>query len=142
VSQVVLDDHLSSRDVFVPLTRWTTVRFLREVRPDEVIKDERVPTVLQSLPRPTFVTIDGWFWDRTRRDPRYCIVYVAVREDEQREVPVLLRRLFRLPDFRTRAARMGKIVRVSRERVVWWQTDDARQHTALWSTSTSRRTHR
>jgi hypothetical protein len=129
VTAVVLDDQLSSPLVRDPLTRWTTVRFLREIRPREVIKDERVPAILWTLRGPTFVTIDDWFWDRRRCDARYCIVYIALREDEQEDAPDLLRRLFRHPDFRTRALRMGKVVRISRERMVWWQRGDDRQHT-------------
>lgn len=132
MTTVVLDDQLSAPLVRDPLVRWTRARFLREIRPQEVIKDERVPAILRTLRGPTFVTIDNWFWDRRRRDAGYCIVYVALREDEQEDVAKLLRRLFRHPEFRTRALRMGKVVRVSRERVVWWQRGDDRQHAADW----------
>lgn len=129
----MLDDQLSSSFVYTPLARWATVQFLREIRPREVVKDERVPEILWTQRQPTFVTIDDWFWDRSRRDPRYCIVYVALREDEQQDVPALLRRMFRLAEFRTRAARMGTVIRLSRERAVWWQLGDERQHTKAWA---------
>ncbi|MHB8575305.1 MAG: hypothetical protein ACYDCQ_08235 [Dehalococcoidia bacterium] len=132
MTAIVLDDHLSSPDVRGPLASWTTVQFLREVRPQEVIKDERVPAILRTLQRPTFVTIDDWFWNRNRRAAHYCIVYIALREDEQQDLPALLRRLFRHAQFRTRALRMGKVIRVSRERVMWWQLGDERQRTSNW----------
>jgi hypothetical protein len=116
VSQFVLDDQLDPADVGDQIRRWTTVRFLRELRPGQVIKDERVPAVLRT---PTFISIDRGFWKRNRCDPRYCILYFALRADEQGEIPALLRRLLRLPEFRTRAARMGKVAWVSRNRVRW-----------------------
>ncbi len=132
MSLFVLDDHLSPEVVRDPLLRWSTARFLRDVRPSEVIKDERVPSILRMLRTPTFVTIDEGFRNQARRDHRYCILYFALREDEQRDIPALLRRLLRLPEFHTRAARMGKVARVSRDRVIWWQLGDERPFTVHW----------
>jgi hypothetical protein len=133
VSQFVLDDQLDREDVRDPIVRWSTARFLREFRPGEVIKDDRARSILRSLRTPTFVTIDDGFWNQTYRDRRYCILHFALRADEQRDIPALLRRLLRLPEFRTRAARMGKVARVSRERVIWWQLGDQHQRTWDWA---------
>ena len=47
MSQIVLDDQLFDVEVLVPLARWITVQRLRELRPSEVIKDERVPALLR-----------------------------------------------------------------------------------------------
>ena len=57
MSQIVLDDQLFDLEVLLPIARWITVRRLRDVRPSEVIKDERVPMLLRQLRQPTFVTI-------------------------------------------------------------------------------------
>ena len=59
MSQIILDDQLFDLEVLVPIARWITVQRLRDLRPGEVIKDERVPALLRQLPRPTFVTIDN-----------------------------------------------------------------------------------
>jgi hypothetical protein len=45
-----------------------------------------------------------------------------------REIAPLLRRLLRLSAFQTRAARMGKIVRVSSEHVSYYQVNDSQPH--------------
>jgi hypothetical protein len=119
VSRFVLDDQLDPDEVRAPIVRWATARFLREIRPGDVIKDDRVPTILRTLRTPTFITIDSGFWSRKGRDRRYCILCFALRADEQGELPSLLRRLLRLPEFRTRAARMGKVAWVSRDHVSW-----------------------
>ena len=140
MSQFVLDDQLHPEEVRDSIARWSTARFLRDFRPDEVIKDERVPDILRTLRTPSLVTIDDWFWSRTRRDRRYCILYFALRKDEQANIPLLLRRLLRLPEFRTRAARMGKVARVSLDHVTWWQMGDENRYIVQWRAPRARRT--
>lgn len=61
MSQVILDDQLFDEEVLIPIARWTTVQRLRNLRPSEVIKDERVPVILREIAQPTFVTIDMGF---------------------------------------------------------------------------------
>jgi hypothetical protein len=83
MSQIILDDQLFDVEVLVPLARWITVQRLRELRPNEVIKDDRVPVLLRELRQPTFVTIDMGFWNRDLRDPKYSILCFPLRNDEQ-----------------------------------------------------------
>ena len=135
MSLFVLDDHLDVATIRNPLLRWTTTRYMRDIRPGEVVEDERVLAVLRTLRTPTFVTIDDWFWSRRHCDRRYCILYLALRAKEQHDTPELLRRLLRLPEFRTRAARMGKVAWVSRDHVSWWQVGDETEHSVQWPTA-------
>jgi hypothetical protein len=72
MSQIILDDQLFDLEVLVPLARWTTIQRLRDLRPGEVIKDDRVPVLSRQLRQPTFVTIDLGFWDKGLQDPKYC----------------------------------------------------------------------
>jgi len=89
VSQYIVDDELDPERVTRVLVRWTTVQRLSALRPGQVIKDERVPQLLSQPKWPTFVTIDGGFWDRTFCDERYCLLYFALREDEQGDPPLV-----------------------------------------------------
>ncbi len=132
MSQIILDDQLFDVEVLVPLARWITVQRLRDLRPNEVIKDERVPLLLRELRQPSFVTIDMGFWDRDLRDPRYCILCFPLRNDEQHQLPERLYRLFQLPEFHTKAARMGKVVRVGPERIDYWGLGDEQMHRFRW----------
>ena len=129
MSRFILDDHLRADRVRDPILRWATAQYIRDVRPGEVVKDDRILMVLRALQTPTFLTLDDWFENPVRRDPRYCILYFALRHDEQGDIPTLLRRLLRLPEFRTRAARTGKVARVSCDHVSWWQIGDEREYT-------------
>jgi hypothetical protein len=128
----ILDEHLDEQAVRDQVLHWATARYVRDIRPGEVVKDDRILAVLQSLRTPTFVTIDDWFWDRDHLDRRYCIVYVALRGRSDSHVPDLLRRLLRLPKFRSRAARMGKVVHLGEDHVRWWQFGDEHEHSLHW----------
>ena len=139
MSQIILDDQLFDLEVLIPLARWITVQRLRDVRPGEVIKDERVPELLRQLPQPTFVTIDMGFWDKGLRDVHYCILCFPLRNDEQHQLPALLRRLLQLPEFRTKAERMGKVARVSPSHVEYWRMGDEQSHRLHWSISEAAR---
>jgi hypothetical protein len=132
MSQIILDDQLFDLEVLVPIARWITVQRLRDLRPGEVIKDDRVPVLLRQLRQPTFVTIDMGFWNRGLRDARYCILCFPLRNDKQYELPGLLRRLLRLPEFRTKRARVGKVAQVRPTHVEYWQLGDEQLHRLVW----------
>ena len=113
MSQFVLDEQLDHDTVLAPLQNWVSAERLTALRPGEHILDDRVPALLRALRRPTFLSIDSYFWRAAQCDPRYCILYFALRRDQQPLLPGLLRALLLLPGFRTRAARMGKVARIS-----------------------------
>jgi hypothetical protein len=121
VSQLVLDDQLDVQLILPSLETWTTAVRLQDLRPGERILDDRVPEILQTLKTPTFVTIDHGFWNRRLSHPGYCILYCRLTKDEQEQLPGLLRRLLRLPEFRTRSARMSKVASVGQEAVAYWE---------------------
>jgi hypothetical protein len=121
MSQLVLDDQLDVQIILPELEPWITAVRLQSLRPGEHILDERVPEILLTLKTPTFVTIDHGFWNRRLCHPGYCILYFGLHADDQQQLPGLLQRLFRLPEFRTRAARMGKVARVTEELVTYWE---------------------
>ena len=138
MSQIILDDQLFDLEVLIPLARWITVQRLRDLRPTEVIKDDRVPVILRQLRQPTFLTIDMGFWGPELRDPRYCILCFPLRNDEQYEIPGLLRSLLRMAEFSTKSARMGKLARVSLSHIEFWQFGDQQLHKLSWPGATAR----
>jgi hypothetical protein len=128
MTQIIVDEHLGRTEVLESLQRWITARKIEELRPGEVIKDDRVLQVLTTLKQSTLVTIDGGFYAKRYRDARYCLLYFVVPLNRQREIPALLRRLFRLPPFKTKAVRMGKVARISSAGIQYWQLDDDELH--------------
>lgn len=112
MSQLVLDDQLDAVAVLRPVLKWSKAVFVRDLRPREHIRDERIPEILLTVRQPTLVTIDHDFWKRSWCHPGYGIISVDLTDEEQHVLPAWLRALLRRPEFRTRALRMGKVVRV------------------------------
>jgi hypothetical protein len=139
MSQLIVDDQLSVRKVLTPLRKWITVERLQDLRPGEVILDDRVPEILRTQKQATFVTIDQDFWDERLSDPSYAILYFALRNDQQGALPDLLRALLRRPEFRTRAKRMGKVARVSTATIEWWQFPRANLQQFAWQEAARKR---
>jgi hypothetical protein len=54
-------------------------------------------------------------------------------DDRLEEIPALLRRLFCLEEFRTKAARMGKVALVSQRQVQYYQLHDSQIYTLTWA---------
>ena len=103
MSQLILDEQLKMAKLLPAIKKWITVQHIQDLRPTELIPDERIPAILLTLRQPTFVTIDSDFWDRTVCHPDYCILYFALSDDKQQSLPDLLRELLRHPEFSTRA---------------------------------------
>lgn len=140
MSLFILDDHLARVAVRERVLHWATAQYVRDLRPGEVVKDDRILDILRTLQRPTFISVDHSFWNRDHRDSRYCIVYLALRGRDHGRAPDLLRRLLRLPEFRARAVRMGKVVHLGEDHVRWWQLGDQTEHAVYWRRPSHRRT--
>jgi hypothetical protein len=102
---------------------------ITDLRPGTVIKDDAIPALLRTVPQPTFVTLNwNHFWQRTVAHEDFCIVCFTLPANRAAEISPLLRRLFRLPAFKTKAARMGKVARISGEQVAYYQAHDSQTH--------------
>jgi len=124
---IVLDEQLLGRGVERALGRWYrgSVRFVTELRPGTIIKDEAIPALLRQQSRPTFVTINETdFWLKAPVSGSFCVICVAVPDSRASAVPSFVRRLLRHPEFRTKAQRMGKVARVSETVVSWYSLDN------------------
>lgn len=117
---IVLDEHLKGLGVADGIRRWYRgrVSIITDLRPGSVIKDEAIPVLLRSVAAPTFVTLNSvHFWQRVQPEKAFCIVCLDIPTDRVNEVPILLRRLFRSAQFRTRGLRAGRAARVSGEQI-------------------------
>lgn len=123
---IVLDEHLNGLGVDTAIRRWYQDRVceIRDLRPGSVIKDDAVPHLLRTQHQPTFVTLN-WkhFWQRTAADRRFSVVCFVLTTEQVHEISPLLRRLMRLPEFKSRAVRMGRVARISGERVAYYQVN-------------------
>ncbi len=130
---IVLDEQLLGRGIEHDIARWYrgTVQFITNIRPNTVIKDDAIPMLLRHLSQPAFVTINSHdFWQRVPGDPRYCMVCFALSDAQATDIPQALRVLFRQTECRTKARRMGKIIRITSAEISFY-TDQTRQTTTL-----------
>jgi hypothetical protein len=129
----VIDVALADELVLQPIQRMASTRSVRDLRLYEVVKDDRVPVLLRELSSPTFITIDeAGFWRRNMCSQAYCILYFALSDTQQELIPSLLRKLLRLPEFKTKANRMGKVARISLANIKYYQAGDNKLHVLAW----------
>lgn len=117
---IVLDEQIGNApSLRAAVAHWypSKVISIHELRPYGRIEDAEIPDYLLQLKQPTFVTINYRdFWLRPLVHVRYCIICFKLRQDEALFVlPQRLREVFRLPEFRTKRLRMGKVVSVTAE---------------------------
>lgn len=128
---IVLDEQLQGVRLEADIAQWYRGRvcFVSSLRPGSIVKDDGIPHLLRSMRQPTFVTQD-WtdFWQQVPAHRNFCIVCFVMPSEQAQEIAPLLRRVLRLPAFQTRAARMGKIARVSCGHVTYYQARDSQTH--------------
>ena len=130
---LVLDEQLSGRDLETVLGRWYPgpMLFITDLRPGTVIRDDAIPVLLHQRRQATFLTIhEADFWRKVVIDDRFCVVCFALLDSRAREIPNLLRAVFRPSTFRTKTRRMGKVLRVTPTTISYY-TDRDRQIRAL-----------
>jgi len=139
MSQIIIDEHLGRMQVLEPIQQWITAQRIQDLRPGEIVKDDRLLTVLTSLDKPTLVTIDGGLWKQRYADRRYCILFFALLDTQQHLIPSLLRSVFRLEVFKTKAARMGKAARITPTHISYWEVGSHKLQTIAVTSERKRR---
>ena len=129
---IILDEQLLGRGLERDIAQWYrgTVQFITDLRPHTIIKDEAIPVLLRRQAQPTFVTINERdFWRKVATDQRYCIVCFVLSDARAREISLALRALLRRPELRTKAQRMGKIMRVTNNDLSYYTFSDRQVRT-------------
>ncbi len=123
---IVVDENIHDQRIMQAISAWYPgqVISLTTLRPNTVIKDHAIPALLLKVAQPTFITTNvADFWKKVQPHNAYCMVTIALPKERMREVPALLRRLFRHSDLKTKAARMGKVVRLTSNRIKYYESD-------------------
>jgi len=123
---IVLDEQLLGRGIEEEITKWYrgAVHFITDLRPQTVIKDDAVPELLRQQAQPTFVTINERdFWQKIAIDQRYRVVCFVFPDSRVREIPPALRFVLHRAEFRTKAKRIGKVIRVTKEEIRYYSFD-------------------
>jgi hypothetical protein len=131
---VVVDEHLDHFQVTEALQGWITAEQIGvELRSEKRFSDERIISLLIRLKRRTFVTIDSDFYKKRLCHRAYCLIYFHLTMEQQAQIPALLRRLFKIPGFRSVRERMGKVVHVSHEQIRYHQLGVEEEQFLAWA---------
>lgn len=123
---IVLDENLQDRRIIESFARWYPgqVVCIRDLRPKTIIKDEAVTALLQRANEPTFITINTTdFWLKAQGSNSYCILTLDLAKERSLEISGLVRDLFRRDEFKTKSARMGKVIRWTPTRVEYYDSN-------------------
>jgi hypothetical protein len=87
--------------------------------------------ILQALhgSRKTFHTRDHGFYRRSLGHLSYCIAYYDV---PLAEMAVYIRRFLRHPGFNTHAKRLGKVIKITTQRIEVWQVGHSTKSIIRW----------
>ena len=120
---VVLDEQLMKPKIKAEIESWYKGRIITilDLRPQTQIDDDVIPTLLRTAKQPTFITINYTdFWKALPASEGYCIICLKLSGNRTREVPALVRGLFKMKEFSTKKARMGKVVSWSDGKVSYY----------------------
>ena len=133
---IVLDENLLILRLGNPIAAWYPGRVysIIDLDPGAIIKDEAIPTYLRRGKGATFITTNvPDFWRRVRADIYYHIFCSSLPNERLRELPALLRRLLRIPELKTKAGRMGKVLRVTHKQIQYYIVNDTRVRSLAWA---------
>ncbi len=123
---IVLDEQLLGRSIEEQISHWYqgAVCFIQDLRPNSVVKDDSIPSLLQQENQPTFVTINEQdFWRKVNLNRKFCVVCFAMSDSRADEIPARLRTLFEHPLFNTKNKRMGKAIRVAEKEIRYYSVE-------------------
>jgi len=123
---IVLDEQLLGRNLDGEIARWYrgAVCYITDLRPNTVVKDDAIPSLLERENQPTFVTINERdFWRRVAITMHFCVVCFALPDSRAPEIPALLRQSLQHSFFNTKPKRMGKVIRVAGQEIQYYTFD-------------------
>ena len=94
------------------------------------MQDEEIISLLHRLRQPTFLTRDDDFYQQRLAHAGYCLIYLAV---EKYEAAFYARRVLRHRAFKTKARRMGCVLRVSNAGIWLWRPRSKKEEFFDWS---------
>ena len=126
---IVLDENIpDNQRQLLRSWRIRVVQVGREIARPGVL-DEAIIPLLRRLKKATFFTRDVRFYDPVYRHSTYCLVTLAVGEEEAAS---FIRRVLRHQALDTRRKRMGKVVRATSAGLRWWRLHSDVEERFAW----------
>lgn len=123
---IVLDEQIGSPALAEEIAKWYPgrVAILKDLRTQSVVKDDATATLLRTVPSPTFVTINvRHFWRVVRAESQFSVIAMDLSLNQVDEVSGWLRKCLSLPEFKTKAKRMGIVALLRPTRIEFYRAD-------------------
>jgi hypothetical protein len=121
---IVLDEQLGLWQLEEEIAKWYpgSVLNIKDFRPYKRVLDPQIATLLLEVKQPTFITVNyDDFWRVIEPHSRYCILCLKLSSERTLELPSIVREILHMPEFITKAKRMGKIISVRDRKVDWYE---------------------
>lgn len=132
---IVLDECISAQLLFDKLKAWHKgkVCSVNALRAATLVKDDSIPTLLRTVKQPTFLTTNvSDFWRKMPAHRAYCIVCFDLPNERILEISRLLRGVLRFTEFKTKAARMGKVIQIRHNHIDYYAVGSKQVFTLNW----------
>ena len=97
---IVVDENLHDQRIMSAIAAWYSGRVvsITSLRPQSVIKDDSITTLLHRIHQPTSVTINvADFWKKVEPHQNYCFVSLLSRKNAPPKFPLSFTVSFSLP---------------------------------------------
>lgn len=128
---MIILDHNITRDQAAQLDRWR-IHYQQigfEVGRPEWDDQQEILRYLHQSNRATFFTRDFDFFLPELCHVNYCLIVIAFPATETAAV---IRRLLRQQQFKTKAQRCGKVIKLSPGKIAWWEAGNPNQQRLIW----------
>jgi hypothetical protein len=128
---VIILDHNIGEDQAELLRRWR-IHFKHigvDVGRPEWDDFQEIRRYLHRQKQATFFTRDFDFFLPQLCHPKYSLIVLGM---PIKETAVVIKRFLRHPEFKTKAKRCGKVIRLMPRVISWWEIGAERQQDMLW----------
>jgi hypothetical protein len=132
---IVFDENIFDYDVIDDLNHWYKgkVVSIKHLRLRTLVKDDSIPALLRTVKQPTFLTTNVTdFWRKMPAHRAYCMICFDLPNERINEIPRLLRGVLHFKEFKTKAARIGKILQVRHNHIDYYGVDSKQIITLNW----------
>ena len=126
---IILDENIPESQLWLLRSWHVTCHQIGLHEGRKGTKDDGILALLHRRRQATFLTRDDGFYESKLCHRGYCIVVMNVSPEE---VAVFARRVLNRPEFATKAARMGAVIRVSHSGLRVWHQGSAHELQIAW----------
>jgi hypothetical protein len=125
----ILDENVVEPQQYILRKKHVRFRLIGEEIGRRGMEDDQIIPLLHKLKQRTFFTFDEDFYDRRLCHKGYCLVHLDIEEDLAADYVC---RLLGHPSLKSKAKRMGKVIRVKTTGLSIWRIREENELHLSW----------